>query len=217
MRHAPGDRYTTADDFAEDLQRMAAGEPTVARVAEGGPLRRFFSGLASAKRNESTEYRSRGEFLGWPLLHVVGGPRRRGDPIPCAKGWIAVGPRAIGAIAIGGAALGGFSLGGLTMGLIAFGGVASGGAATGGTAIGYRAMGGAAIGHVAIGGLAIGHGAIGGKAIGTYTIDGSALPTQESIDFFEAQPPPYGDLYRFVLDVRAEQRDRSVMNVPGLR
>ncbi len=113
------------------------------------------------------EYRSEREFLGVPLVHVIGGSAI--DPVTgglrVAKGVIAVGPVAVGGLAIGGVVFGILGLGGLGMGLIAVGGVAVGV---------LLAMGGLAIGTVAIGGAAVGYYAFGGGVLGVHVFGGNA-------------------------------------------
>ena len=84
-----------------------------------------------------------------------------------ARGFIAIGPKAVGisacggvamgVFACGGAAIGIFSAGGLGLGLLfVWAGLAIGGMASGGMALGLLAAGGLAIGLIAQGGLAVG-------------------------------------------------------------
>ena len=81
-----------------------------------------------------------------------------------ARGFIAIGPRAIGVIALGGVAVGLFAFGGLAFGAIAFGGLAFaafisfGGLSLAplGAALGLLVLGRFAIGIIAGGGLAVG-------------------------------------------------------------
>ncbi|MHC4572405.1 MAG: permease prefix domain 1-containing protein [Planctomycetota bacterium] len=86
-----------------------------------------------------------------------------------ARGFIAIGPKAIGVFAFGGAAFGFFAFGGLAVGLVGFGGLALaallsfGGCSV--AVIGF-AYGGCAFGLVALGGFASGIIAMGGVAIG---------------------------------------------------
>ncbi len=112
------------------------------------------------------EYRSEREFLGLPLVHVVGG--RGFDPVTgklrIAKGIIAAGPIAVGGVTFGGVSIGLLSFGGMAVGLVALGGVAIGILlALGGFAVGFVAVGGAAIGYYALGGGAVGVHAVGGQ------------------------------------------------------
>jgi hypothetical protein len=86
-----------------------------------------------------------------------------------ARGFIAMGPRAVGVFAFGGMAVGVFSLGGLSVGLFSVGGLALGalfawaglalsplGLAYGGIAVGLVAAGGLAVGVVSAGAMAAG-------------------------------------------------------------
>lgn len=85
-----------------------------------------------------------------------------------ARGFIAIGPRAVGVFAFGGATLGIFSCGGLSAGLFSLGGLAlSLLVAWGGFAASLGlAYGGGALGLIAIGGMTCGVVAYGGSAVG---------------------------------------------------
>lgn len=122
------------------------------------------------------EFRSKTEYFGLPLVHIVYGlawDPTTGKP-RVAKGIIAIGPIAVGVVAIGGLAFGGLCLGGLALGLVAFAGVS----------VGLLAMGGLAVGAVAFGGCAIGYYALGGAALGTHPLGGNAQDPQ-AIEFFK--------------------------------
>jgi hypothetical protein len=81
-----------------------------------------------------------------------------------ARGFIAVGPKAVGVIALGGVAVGLFAFGGIALGAFAFGGLAlaallsCGGISLApmGAALGLAVLGRIAIGMIACGGLAVG-------------------------------------------------------------
>lgn len=86
-----------------------------------------------------------------------------------ARGFIALGPKAVGVFAFGGMAVGVFSLGGLSVGIFSVGGLGLGllfawaglalaplGLAYGGIAIGLAAAGGIAVGIVSAGAMALG-------------------------------------------------------------
>lgn len=75
-----------------------------------------------------------------------------------ARGFVAIGPRAVGVFAFGGMACGVFAFGGLALGVFTFGGLGLGCLAFGGLALGLIACGGLAVGGVA--------GAGGGTAVG---------------------------------------------------
>ena len=106
-----------------------------------------------------------------------------------ARGFIAIGPKAIGIIAIGGAAFGLFAFGGFALGLIAFGGfalailISFGGFAVAPTGF---AIGGFAVGLLACGGFAGGIVAVGGRAIGLW------VPmAAKAINYFSKEAVPY--------------------------
>lgn len=180
MARLPERRYGSASELAEDLARLAAGGGTEARRLEGGPLRRAFAALGGGAA--AGEYRSARTLLGLPLVHVYLGPRRPGQRVRVAKGWLAVGDVALGGVAFGGAAVGLCAWGGAAVGLLlAFGGIALGGAVCGGMAAGAYAFGGLSLGYLAFGGFARGHYAIGGYAHGTYATGGH--PVGAPLDF----------------------------------
>lgn len=106
-----------------------------------------------------------------------------------ARGFIAIGPKAVGVFAIGGAAFGFFAFGGLAVGLVGFGGLALaallsfGGCSV--AVIGF-AYGGCAFGLVAFGGFACGIIATGGGAIGLW------VPAAgEAISYFSQETVPH--------------------------
>jgi len=200
MARDPAARYADARELAEELDALAHGRTTRARRAEGGRLRRALSWAALFVSPQALEYRSSSTLLGLPLVHVIRGPRRPGEPLRVAKGWIASGDVAVGFVAAGPVAFGAVALGGLACGglfawgglagalLLAFGGVALAPWAIGGLALGWIACGGIAWGHTAIGGIARGTYAAGGDARGTHVLPHDASP-EEARRFFEAVLP----------------------------
>ncbi|MCX5659599.1 MAG: permease prefix domain 1-containing protein [Planctomycetota bacterium] len=97
-----------------------------------------------------------------------------------ARGFIAIGPKAIGVFAFGGTAVGVFALGGLSIGALSYGGFALGAfLAYGGLAVAPLglALGGIALGAVAVGGMAVGLVASGGCAAGLFTLNSGASAT----------------------------------------
>ena len=114
-----------------------------------------------------------------------------------ARGFIAIGPKAIGVFAFGGAAFGLFAFGGFAVGLFAIGGLVLAAFFAGGglcaALLGF-AYGGVALGLVAFGGIACGLVATGGIAAGLWVpIAGQAFSY-----FMRATVPPYlGYLDRF--------------------
>ncbi len=178
MAKEPDQRYANAFDLAHDLDELATGGVTQAAMRRGGEWSRLLRAWRSAQLGHSVEYRTRKHLAGWPLVHMHLGRRMPGTPARTARGWIAMGERAIGLFAFGGIAMGGFTFGGISLGLASFGGIAAGGFAWGGVAIGGLAWGGIAIGYVAMGGVAAGVYAIGGKAFGL-ELSGSGNQTDE--------------------------------------
>lgn len=148
-------------------------EQKIAELEEQGIAREdaIFQALEAHGHPRVVGYRLRG----WRWLDV----RSQGT----ARGFIAVGPRAVGVFAFGGASCGVFSIGGFSTGLISMGGfalsllvawggfVVSLGLAYGGCALGLLAIGGAACGIVAWGGTAAGLLANGGVMQSVYTTD----------------------------------------------
>lgn len=119
--------------------------------------------------------------------HVVGYGLREKFPLldvrahGIARGFIAVGPKAVGVFAFGGVAVGVFAFGGVSLGVIGMGGVVGAllfawgglgvvplGVAFCGLAVGLVAIGGFALGAVATGGAAIGLWAQGGFTASYY-------------------------------------------------
>ncbi|MSR62423.1 MAG: serine/threonine protein kinase [Planctomycetes bacterium] len=191
-------RYADARALAQDFAALVAALPTAARVAEGGALRRGWSSFRAYSSGLPYEYRSHRTFLGWPLVHVINGPRARGISKRVARGWfacspdvaiggLAMGTRAYGLVTCGGLSCGlVFSWGGVALGLLsAFGGLAAALFSFGGLAMGYLCTGGCALGYGAMGGVAVGKYAMGGKAYGTYVISETRKDLTQA-QFFEA-------------------------------
>ena len=125
----------------------------------------------------------------FPLLDV----RSQGT----ARGFVAIGPRAVGVFAFGGVAVGVFSFGGLSAGLFSVGGLALGllfawaGLALAPLGLAY---GGVAVGLVAVGGLAAGVVATGAMAAGVWVpAAGAALSRQPAGEV----PRALAGLYRY--------------------
>ncbi len=155
---------------------------------------------------ECPEFRSDASFLGWPLVHIVSQAHRQGRK-KTARGWIAIGPKAIGGIAIGGSAGGVIAFGGFTFALVSLGGFSVGLLAWGGLAAGVFALGGASAGYAAVGGVSAGYYACGGVASGVNVISGqrkdpealayfqhnawvfSLIPGGEQVRDHEIEPP----------------------------
>lgn len=217
-------RYASGAALAADMRCVAEGVRTDALREAGGVWQRLWADLGDVFTGRAEEARSSIEFLGWPLVHVVGAPLHAGfaRALPkksrTAKGWIAIGPKAIGGFAMGGISFGLLTLGGLSFGALALGGSAVGGVTAGGCSIGVRSFGGLAVGDVAMGGMAIGRGAIGGFAMGRYTLGGDTYGTYEArlgwegqgddrvIEFFRQEPEPFRSIYMDAASKLAEAR-----------
>jgi len=106
------------------------------------------------------EWKSRGTWMGEPLIHIAFGCEPTGRP-RTARGMIAIGQRAIGGIAIGIVAAGFLAVGVVAAGVLSIGVVAIGLA----VACGVNAVGTIAIGVVAAGWKAGGVTAIGEKVL----------------------------------------------------
>ena len=182
MQRDPEARYSDADALASDLRFLEKGQRTVARAVGGGAWRRFYGHAQMAGSGLPYEYRSARTFLGWPLVHLISGPRVPGTPLRTARGWLASGPKAVGFVAAGQVAYGVFAFGGLavgafcgagcSIGLLSTGGIAAGLITAGGISLGaIMATGGIACGWFALGGIAIGHWAAGGSAHGTHVLE----------------------------------------------
>lgn len=106
---------------------------------------------------------------GDPMKPSSNGPVRK-----VARGWIAIGDDARGIIlAVGSTTARGFiAVGGRALGVVSFGGLAIGLIAVGGLAVGGLALGGLGVGAIAVGGLGIGWQAAGGGAIAWDTAGG---------------------------------------------
>ena len=99
-----------------------------------------------AWKGEGYEWKSRGTWMGYPLVHVAFGCNARGRP-RTAGGIIAIGQRAIGVVALGIVAAGFVSIGVASCGVLSLGVVSLGLAC----AIGVNAVAPYAIGVTAIG------------------------------------------------------------------
>jgi RNA polymerase sigma factor (sigma-70 family) len=153
-------------------EEKAAGSPELPAT----PLRRFLEGWQGRK------WRSRATFLGLPLIDVNFAPMRslQVREVVVARGWIAIGDRAIGVLfALGNVAIGGIAIGGVSVGVISFGGLVAGGLALGGLSIGVVSLAGLALGGLAFGGLAVGWCAFGGAALAWHAAFGGAAWAHE--------------------------------------
>jgi predicted Ser/Thr protein kinase len=161
LAEKPELRYQQASVLKTQVETIASTPPAGAASATNPPW-----------SQAGVDYRSRTEWFGLPLLHVVSGIDPQTGRARIARGIIAIGGRAQGLIAVGGLAVGGLAVGGGAVGVIALGGGALGLVSVGGLAVALLfALGGAAIAPIALGGLAIGFVALGGQGIGTHVLD----------------------------------------------
>jgi predicted Ser/Thr protein kinase len=185
LEKEPDRRYQHASDVKTDIESIGS----VSVASPSGDRFGF-------------EYRSRAELFGVPWIHVASGWDPQTGRPRCARGIIAVGPRALGGLAIGGAATGVFAMGGLSIGFFSLGGCALGILlAIGGCAIGTGiSAGGMALGPIALGGCAVGIVAAGGAAFGLIRIGGnvpggqSMLNSEWIADRLGWLPPFHGPL-----------------------
>lgn len=189
MAKTPAERYPTALELAVDLGAVADGQAPRARLREGGAWRRA-KGVYVFVVDLGREYRSPRTFLGLPWVHVVPFEPAPGAP-RLAKGWLAVGPRALGVVAVGNLSAGVLSFGGLAAGLVSFGGLAVGALAAGGLAAGLLCFGGVSAGHTAVGGYAAGYYAFGGGVAAQHGIDATRRDP-EALEWFGRFEPALG-------------------------
>jgi hypothetical protein len=165
-------RYGNAFDLAQDLEAIAQGSLPRASLARGGEWARLRRAFSAARRGHPVEHRTRARFLGWPLAHLHLGRRPAGAPPRVARGWIAVGERAVGGLALGNTAVGIVAIGALSAGLFGSGAITLAAVGWGGIALGGLVWGGIAIGWFAVGGVAIGWYAVGGLPLGAHLLGG---------------------------------------------
>ncbi|MEO1619106.1 MAG: serine/threonine-protein kinase [Planctomycetota bacterium] len=165
LQRRPDDRYQSVQEFNQDLssiESIAGSSRSAKRPSRGRPKQPVAYSRARAVREAMVQfnyqYETEAKLFGLPLVSVANGfDAETGQPL-VAKGWIAIGGKAVGGIAVGGSAVGVVAIGGAAIGVNAFGGAAIGlQSAIGGAAISAGAsFGGAAIGVLAIGGGSLG-------------------------------------------------------------
>lgn len=185
MDRDPDRRYATAAEMHADLVALSTNQPTVALRKIGGPLRRLGLQMRLMSSGQPYEYVSPRKFLGLPLVHIVSGPRRRGQKMREAKGWLAVGDIAIGVFASGIFAFGGVTAGVCSLGVLNFSAIGMGMFVFAAIGAGFMTFSGLSLGVVAIGGIALGYVALGGFARGVYVAGGNA----EGRHRMDADPP----------------------------
>jgi hypothetical protein len=117
-----------------------------------------------------------------------------------ARGFIAVGPRAVGVFAFGGVTMGVFAFGGVSLGVFGMGGlVLSLLLGWGGCVVSlFSAYGGVALGALAFGGLAVGIYVTGGTALGLYAKGASG--TTWSLYSFDAAPDWIQSMFKTIMN-----------------
>jgi hypothetical protein len=118
------------------------------------------------------EFISHSKVGSMPLVHIAIGRDPRTGKIATAKGFIAIGRKAVGVIAIGQAAAGVIAIGQAATGIVALGQVAVGAF----IGIGQLAVGTFALGQAALGVFAFGQGACGVWAAGQFSFGKDLWP-----------------------------------------
>lgn len=166
---APSKRVQVDVRLDEVVLRTLEKQPEL-RYQQANDLRTDVDGIrtgtyAHGRRRADYEYRSAWAMFGIPLLHIAYGVDPSTGRRRIARGFVAIGDRAIGGVAIGGFTAGVLSIGGFSIGLLSISGLALGLLAFGGLAVGGVACGGIAAGQVAVGGIAIAAHPLGGLPI----------------------------------------------------
>ena len=179
LEKEPDQRYQHASDIKTDIESIGS---TPVAGSDSHRYGRF-----------GYEYRSQAELFGLPWIHVASGWDPETHRPRCARGIVAVGPRALGVLAIGGAALGLFAVGGVSAGFFSLGGLSLGLLlAIGGCAIGTGvSAGGMALGLIALGGCAVGLVAAGGAAFGLVRIGGNVPGGKSMLNSEWIRPQPF--------------------------
>lgn len=155
-------RQQSAGEFKTQIEGVASLPPQMRRSV--------------AWQFQSFEYKTRRTLFGMPLLHVTSGIDPATGRKRVARGFFALGDKAVGVVAFGGQARGIFACGGMAVGVVAIGGMAVGLVCWGGLALALVfALGGLSIGTLASGGAAIGWQALGGTAFGWYAHGGYVI------------------------------------------
>ncbi|MBN1845196.1 MAG: hypothetical protein JW810_05900 [Sedimentisphaerales bacterium] len=135
------------------------------------------------------EFRSYATIAGMPLLHYTRGRNPATGRTETARGFLAVGRKALGVVAVGQLAIGVVAIGQLALGmLLGLGQAALGAVAVGqlAAALGF-ALGQFAAGYVAIGQLALGHYVLAQMATGA-CVWTSRVVSPEAAEFFRSLP-----------------------------
>ena len=161
-----GPKLTTCPDCGKEVSARAVTCPHC-----GAPLKKI---QVSWKPDWGFEWKSRAEFLGWPLIHVAVG--RKDGKLRVAKGIIAIGQFAIGLVAVAQFGVGViFSFGQFMIGLTGVGQF---------MISAFFGVGQFATGYVAIGQFAIGYYVLAQVGFGEY-VWSSARKSPEVFIFFK--------------------------------
>jgi serine/threonine protein kinase len=171
LEKVPAQRYESAQELADELERFLNGEPIGAR-----PLTAFGRVLRwrrIVQRSKDVRICSATKMFGIPLVEIaIGYDHEKGETYGHARGIFAYGDVATGVIAIGGIARGFFSWGKHAFGVFAGGITAVGLVSCGVISVGVLAAGGIAFGFGAFGGVAVGLGSVGLISVGKYALGG---------------------------------------------
>jgi hypothetical protein len=181
MRKADN-RWGASDTTGGVAGTLLASREVVVEETSLGTWRRFVYPAGSM----FAEFRSNAEVLGYPLIHYTAGVDPALGRRIVARGFIAVGRRAVGFVAIGQLALGVLAIGQAAVGMGALGQVAGGIWTVGQLSIGYMF----ALGQIAVGSVAIGQMALGGMAMGQMAAGRHAWSSEtsdpEAVSYFKA-------------------------------
>lgn len=215
---APLRRRAKADLAAELAELTGRLGDEQQAMQEMGPADEIAAGLyetyASAMQpvRPFVEYRSQRELFGLPLVHIVKA-RRSGQglvrtgrggsslqPVPTARGILAIGRRAVGVIAIGNLTCGVVSIGNLSVGVFTLANIGLGLVGAGNLMVAAISIANAALGLLAAGNMALGlFAAAGNLAVGPVAlgnvVSGQMVRVVNSMadlhqlgDFFAAMP-----------------------------
>jgi hypothetical protein len=181
MRKADN-RWVASDAPGGTSGTLPASIEVIVEETSLGTWRRFVYPSGSG----FAEFRSNTEVLGYPFVHYTTGVDPASGRRIVARGFIAVGRRAVGFVAIGQLALGVLAIGQAAVGIGALGQVAGGIWTVGQLSIGYMfALGQIAVGSVAIGQMALGGMALGQMAAGRHAWSSEASDS-EAVSYFKA-------------------------------
>ena len=224
-KRAKGD---LAAELAELTERLGDEQQA---MQEMGPADEIAAGLYETYASTAqpvrpfVEYRSQRALFGLPLVHIVKA-RRSGQglvragrgggslqPVPTARGIIAIGRRAVGVIAIGNLTCGVVSIGNLSVGVFTLANIGLGLLGAGNLLVAAFSAANIALGLLAAGNLALGLvAAVGNVAVAPVAlgnvVSGQLVRAVDSIEglhqlggFFAAMPAPLRPFFQLVTRV----------------